>query len=141
MDLVALAEARAELLRPAARLVGVTLDVTGQGRAVVNADDIGRALENLMRNAVEASPRGARVEVAVEQGSAGARVSIRDWGPGVDQQAEPCLFEPFFTQKAEGTGLGLVLSRATARAHGGDLRFERRVDGACFVLSLPEDSA
>ena len=67
MDLVALAEARAELLRPAARLVGVTLDVTGQGRAVVNADDIGRALENLMRNAVEASPRGARVEVAVEQ--------------------------------------------------------------------------
>ena len=74
----------------------------------------------------------------MESSSKGTSVSIRDWGPGVDEEVEARLFEPFFTRKAEGTGLGLVLSRATARAHGGDLRFDRRPDGACFVLSLPE---
>lgn len=138
VDLGVLAESRAGLLRPFAESVGVVLDVSGGGRVDVNAEDIGRALENLMRNAVEASPRGSRVEVVVESSPAGTTVSIRDWGPGIDEEVEARLFEPFFTCKAEGTGLGLVLSRATARAHGGDLRFERRPDGSCFVLSLPE---
>jgi signal transduction histidine kinase len=141
VDLVALAESRAELLRPLARASGVALDVSGRGRAYVNADDIGRAVENLMRNALEASPEGARVEVVVESEAVGTTIAVRDWGPGIDEELETRLFEPFFTQKAEGTGLGLVLSRATARAHGGDLRFERRTDGACFVLTLPEVSA
>ncbi|MBL9109054.1 MAG: HAMP domain-containing histidine kinase [Myxococcales bacterium] len=138
VDLGALAKARAELLEPFAQSRHVTLDVSGQGRGIVNADDIGRALENLLRNAIEASPPGSRVEIQVAAAPSGATVSVRDWGAGIDEDAEARLFEPFFTQKSEGTGLGLVLSRATARAHGGDLRFERQPDGACFVLSLPE---
>lgn len=138
VDLGALARSRAELLRPYAQTHDVTLEVRGEARGVVNADDIGRALENLLRNAIEASPAGSRVEVVVAKAPSGVTVSIRDWGAGIDQDAEARLFEPFFTQKSEGTGLGLVLSRATARAHGGDLRFERPTDGACFVLSLPE---
>jgi signal transduction histidine kinase len=147
VDLGSLARTRAEMLGPFAEARGVSLDVSGHARAWVNADDIGRALENLLRNAIEASAPGSRVEVRVasaEPGAAGARtsptstVSIRDWGAGIDEDVESRLFEPFFTQKSEGTGLGLVLSRATARAHGGELRFERKADGACFVLSLPE---
>ncbi|HET6923724.1 MAG TPA: ATP-binding protein, partial [Anaeromyxobacteraceae bacterium] len=65
-------------------------------------------------------------------------VAVRDSGPGIAPEARARLFEPFFTTKPTGTGLGLTVSRAIARAHGGDIEV-RNVEsgGALFALRVP----
>ena len=66
------------------------------------------------------------------------RVEVEDTGPGIDEAAAARLFEPFFTTKDRGTGLGLAVSRAIARAHGGDVTGETLDGGgARFTLRLP----
>jgi signal transduction histidine kinase len=65
-------------------------------------------------------------------------VTVRDSGSGLDAEARERLFEPFFTNKPRGTGLGLAVSQAIARAHGGEIVAEPPAQGgACFTLRLP----
>ena len=69
---------------------------------------------------------------------ASVEVSVADSGPGIKAEASGRLFEPFFTTKPAGTGLGLAVSRAIARAHGGDiLAGTSTLGGALFTLRLP----
>jgi signal transduction histidine kinase len=133
----ALARARAEGLAPWAGLRGVTIRVTGEASAAADPDGLARALDNLLRNAVEASPSGAEVTAHVEDVAGGLRVTVEDRGPGVPAGRAGELFEPFFTTKADGTGLGLAISRAIARAHGGDVVYGREGAVTRFVLTLP----
>ena len=90
-----------------------------------DADQLEQLLINLVRNAVDASmeTRGA-VEVGWQQNNGQVEVWIRDEGPGLASTAN--LFVPFFTTKAQGSGIGLVLSRQIAEAHGGTLTLENR---------------
>lgn len=94
---------------------------------MVRGDDVQleQLLINLVRNAVDASmeTRG-KVEVGWQQKNGNLEVWIRDEGPGLANTAN--LFVPFFTTKAEGSGIGLVLSRQIAEAHGGTLTLENR---------------
>ena len=77
-----------------------------------------------------------RVRLSAEGDS--IRFSVTDSGAGIDPAAEARLFEPFFTTKDRGTGLGLAVSRAIARAHGGDvLATNEGRGGATFTLLLP----
>jgi signal transduction histidine kinase len=70
------------------------------------------------------------------------RVEVEDSGPGIAEAAQARLFEPFFTTKDRGTGLGLAVSRAIARAHGGDVTGESMAGGgARFTLRLPRGAA
>jgi signal transduction histidine kinase len=63
---------------------------------------------------------------------------VEDDGPGLAEEAASRLFEPFFTTKDKGTGLGLAVSRAIARAHGGDITLSPAPGkGAIFTLVLP----
>jgi nitrogen fixation/metabolism regulation signal transduction histidine kinase len=107
---------------------------------VVQGDDVQleQLLINLVRNAVDASmeTRG-RVEVGWQQKNGQVEVWIRDEGPGLASTAN--LFVPFFTTKAEGSGIGLVLSRQIAEAHGGTLTLENRqqLRGCEARLRLP----
>ncbi len=84
-----------------------------------------QVLDNLLRNAIEASPRGADVEVDV----ADARVEIRDRGPGVPPAVVARLYEPFVTGRAQGTGLGLAVARRIVVALGGELSHVSRNGG------------
>jgi two-component system nitrogen regulation sensor histidine kinase NtrY len=107
---------------------------------VIQGDDVQleQLLINLVRNAVDASmeTRGC-VEVGWQQKNGAVEVWIRDEGPGLASTAN--LFVPFFTTKAEGSGIGLVLSRQIAEAHGGTLTLENRqqLRGCEARLRLP----
>jgi signal transduction histidine kinase len=137
----ALVERRAGLLRPWAEERGVRIEVTGDASADVDVDAVARAVDNLVRNAVEASPEGATARVEVREQAGEARLAVLDRGAGVDAARAGELFEPFFTTKPEGTGLGLALSRAIAAAHGGTLTYDRRDGLTCFELRLPRASS
>ena len=136
-ELGSLVERRVALLRPWADERGVRIDVSGEATGRLDVDAVARAVDNLVRNAVEASPREATVTVEVRGGDEAARVEVRDTGAGVDPARMHELFEPFFTTKLEGMGLGLALSQAIAAAHDGALRYERRGETTCFELVFP----
>jgi signal transduction histidine kinase len=145
LDLGQLARRRADALAPWAALRGVTMHVSeapaGQAVATGDADRLARAVDNLLRNAVEASPGGDVVDVEVRADADRVQLCVVDRGAGFPQGKAGELFEPFFTTKADGTGLGLAISRAIAQAHGGEVAYAR--DGAVtrFELTLPRDSA
>jgi signal transduction histidine kinase len=116
----------------------VTLAVEGDARGTIDADSLSRAVDNFLRNAVEASPKGGRVRAAIEKRGARVVVRVEDAGSGVDIARAAELFEPFFTTKPEGTGLGLAISRAIARAHGGDATYGREGNVTRFELTLAD---
>jgi PAS domain S-box-containing protein len=92
-------------------------------------------LINLVRNAVDASSvTGGRVEVGWHRHGSWLEVVVDDDGPGLPNTAN--LFVPFFTTKPSGTGIGLVLSRQIAEAHGGHLTLENRGGGRGCVAKL-----
>jgi signal transduction histidine kinase len=137
-DLGVLVAKRAALLDGWAEGHGVRLAVQGAARATADVDGVSRVIDNLLRNAVQASPRGATVTARLRvDGARGAALDIEDHGEGVPPGREGELFEPFFTTRAEGTGLGLAMSRAVAEAHGGTLRYQRDGDVTRFSLRLP----
>ncbi len=101
-------------------------------------DQLEQVLINLIRNAVDASlETEGRVFVRHCQDTQNAEITVRDEGPGLSNTAN--LFVPFFTTKRGGSGIGLVLSRQIAEAHGGSLDLRNAVSGpGCeAILSLP----
>lgn len=105
----------------------------------VDPVSLGRALDNLVANAVEHTPRGGTVTASALKGATGATMVLRvcDTGPGVASGVEPRLFEPFVSGRADGIGLGLTLVQEIAAAHGGAARYVRQSSGACFEVEIP----
>ncbi len=130
------ARARVEALAPWSAERAVTVEVVGDATAPVHADSLARAIDNLLRNAIEASARGDTVVVRVAARESGVSVRVEDYGKGVVSERVHELFEPFFTTKSDGTGLGLAISRAIARQHGGDVTYSRARGVTCFELSV-----
>jgi two-component system NtrC family sensor kinase len=96
-------------------------------------------------NAVEAMPRGGRLEVTTGLDASGAvaQIRVRDSGAGVAADVLPRIFEPFFTTKEDqhGTGLGLAVARNIAEQHGGSVTvLSTPREGTEFTLSLPLES-
>jgi signal transduction histidine kinase len=141
LDLGALLQARADALAPWAALRRIRIVAAGHGEAVGDADALARALDNVLRNAAEASPEDEVVEATVSAAPGGWRVEVADRGPGVPAGRAAEIFEPFFTTKPDGTGLGLAISRAIARAHGGDLTYARQDGVTRLELTLPRAAA
>jgi signal transduction histidine kinase len=138
VDLRALSEEVVSRLREARLLDGVEVTVDGRAVARGHAEKLRQVLVNLLRNAAEAAGAGGRVEIRIGAGGPVAEVAVEDSGPGIPEELRARLFEPFFTTKAKGTGLGLAVSRAIARAHGGDLETTQAPHGgARFALRLP----
>jgi two-component system nitrogen regulation sensor histidine kinase NtrY len=106
-------------------------------RIVGHYDSLRRAFSNLLRNAVEAMDGRGILEVRVAPGAGGVIVAIADHGPGIPEERRTKVFEPYWTTKDEGTGLGLALVRQTAVAHGGSVEVrETPGGGATFLVRL-----
>jgi nitrogen fixation/metabolism regulation signal transduction histidine kinase len=133
--------------RVAALETRLTVRVGGEGRLLLwaDADQLEQVLINLVRNAADASLETAGgVELTWSSDGPGAReveIRVRDEGPGLSSTSN--LFVPFFTTKPGGSGIGLLVSRQIAEAHGGQLVLENRPDrtGAQARLTLPLASA
>jgi signal transduction histidine kinase len=124
---------------------GIEIEVQGmtdEDELLGDPEAIRGAFVNLLRNAIEAMPGEGVIRVwsVREAEPPGVRVHVRDEGPGVSPALRERIFQPFFTTKRHGTGLGLATALATVWAHGGRLRLERRSEletGAEFVVELP----
>jgi signal transduction histidine kinase len=126
IDLAVLADERIARAAAVAARAGVQLVRRGEGSAVSDPDALAGAVDNLLRNAVEASPQGGEVVVYVGAAHDGTMVlDVEDGGPGIPEARRTELFEPFFTTKPEGTGLGLWISRLLLEAKGATLRYDR----------------
>jgi PAS domain S-box-containing protein len=129
-----------ELLDAAHRLQGKRI-VTDVPRAlVVRADHnaLRHVLFNLMLNALEASPAGGEVSCRAVAGERHVAIYVEDRGHGLAAPTAEC-FQPFFTTKKNGTGLGLSVCQDIARAHGGLVELRDREGGGCqAVLVLPQ---
>ena len=114
------------------------------GRVMADRVQLLQVLINLTLNAFEAMsanrPDARRLVITGgRNGNGEIVVSLRDSGPGFPAAFGEQLFEPFFSTKAEGTGMGLAIARSIVEAHGGKLWGENCDDGgACFTLRLPE---
>lgn len=134
------------LLRSQARGAGVALDLELDGalpEAAIDEDRLRQVVLNLIVNAIQACPGRGHVVVSARAevcggGVDGICVQVSDDGPGMTAEVARRVFEPFFTTRAEGTGLGLALARRIVAEHGGRLELETQAgQGATFSVYLP----
>ncbi|MBN1830316.1 MAG: HAMP domain-containing protein [Deltaproteobacteria bacterium] len=106
----------------------------------MDPDLMTRAVDNIMRNAIESLNGKGSVLVTVRTDDAGAAIDISDDGEGIKADPVDKVFEPFFTTRSKGTGLGLAYSVQVVRSHGGTIKASNRMEGgACFTIELPRD--
>lgn len=106
--------------------------------ASMDAVKLRRALENIIKNAVEAMPKGGVLTVGLAQVGGDAVISVRDTGGGIPEEARASVFKPFFSTKPRGTGLGLAIAKQSVEAHGGSIGYESEVGkGTVFTMRLP----
>jgi two-component system NtrC family sensor kinase len=141
-DLGAIATAVMEFARAELSKGGISLELSvSAGLPEVAADEnqLRQALLNLVRNAREAMPAGGKLRVEVGRGGPGqVRMSIADTGSGISPEHMGKIFEPFFSTKEKGTGLGLALVQQILAEHGGRVEVGTPPDGGTmFTLTLP----
>lgn len=109
------------------------------GPTVVKADEaqLRQVLLNLFRNAREAMPKGGQLTVETVEAEGRLQLRVKDTGAGIPESVRASLFEPFFSTKERGTGLGLSLSRQILEAHHGTIVAEQTASGASFLITLP----
>jgi signal transduction histidine kinase len=122
--------------RAAARQLTISSTADWQ-EARFDPDQVQRALDNLILNAINAAPAGSRIEVAALRRTEALVLSVRDGGSGPPADIQDHLFEPFVTGRPDGTGLGLSIVREVAVAHGGTARFVSTDHGTTFEITLP----
>ncbi len=104
----------------------------------IDADQLGRAISNLLGNSADALPPGGDLHLGLTAGDGGQVVTVADNGPGIPPDQLPHLFEPFFTTKSRGTGLGLSIVKHIVELHGGRVHVLSEIGkGTSFTISLP----
>ena len=138
---IALAELVAKILEKqrAPEDVEVTITMPPELPAVfVDPDKIGQVLGNLITNAFQAMPDGGRLTVRARDEGDKVSLSITDTGCGISKENMKNIFEPLFTTRARGIGLGLAVSRSLVEANGGSINVESEEGkGTTFTLILP----
>ena len=147
LDLGSLVQQIADGLRPVAAERAVTLDLDLSPQAIFvpgDRDELLRAIENLIENALKYGASGGRVRVSLTTVRNEAILTVQDWGPGIAPEHLPRLTERFYrvdvveSRDKGGTGLGLALVKHIVAHHRGRLTIESQLgQGAIFRMALP----
>jgi nitrogen fixation/metabolism regulation signal transduction histidine kinase len=139
LDVNTVVERALDLYRP--RADGVAVEAAlAESLPDVNADkdQLGRALGNLISNALDAMPEGGRLAVRTAAAPGVVTVEVEDSGPGLTDEQKTRLFTPYFTTKKGGTGLGLAIVQGIVSDHGGRIHVRSEPGhGTSFTLVLP----
>jgi signal transduction histidine kinase len=134
-------EKTVELMRPELENRALNVKIKLNPRlplAPVDRTQIQQVLVNLIKNAMQAMTRGGTLALQTGEGSDGVWVSVADTGGGIPQEQINRIFEPFYTTKKKGSGLGLMIVQRIVRAHGGRIDLESHVGrGTTFRIWLP----
>ncbi len=133
------------MLRPLieAKQIQLIKKFNGQTRIWGDGELIKQVLLNILINAVEATPEEGKVELALRKGDKGEMVvEIKDRGPGIPPELMERIFDPFFSLKEKGSGLGLSIAANIMQAHEGTIKvYNNGEQGACFHLIFPSEES
>jgi len=104
-----------------------------------DADQLGRALLNLLLNAIDAMPQGGELTIRTRRAKGGVRIDVADTGEGLTGEERARLFTPYYTTKQHGTGLGLAIVQSVVADHRGRIWVESEPGrGTTFHIELPQ---
>jgi signal transduction histidine kinase len=129
-----------ELMEPQARERNVAISIQADdatAHAAVDAKHLTQVLTNLILNALAAVPERGTIDLRLVRNGNGLSIDVHDTGPGVAPETREHLFEPFYTTRNEGSGLGLAVSRELVNGMGGTLEYRDGATGATFAIQLP----
>ena len=127
--------------RPEAARVQIKSEIPeGSCISYLDPDLCLRAIDNILKNAAEASQGRGEIRICACCGDESWEVAIMDEGSGIPDDMLDKIFDPFFTTRTKGTGLGLAYSAQVVQAHGGRINAKNRESGgACFTIELPRE--
>jgi len=123
------------------RGINVHIDIAIDEEFKINVDRrwFLRAIENIIRNAIEAIGSNGHIWIRVKRVSQKIVFEIEDDGPGINPAHQKKIFEPFFSTKKEGFGIGLFIVKQVIEAHGGEIKVKSAINkGSTFIISLPQ---
>jgi signal transduction histidine kinase len=120
-------------------IIKVSVDIEeGIPPLVVDRTAIRRVLSNLITNAVQAMPRGGQLTIRISSAEGAALINVEDTGEGIPKENMDRMFEPLFTTRAKGQGLGLAVCKKLVEAHGGNITIDSRVGrGTRVKVTIP----
>lgn len=139
-DVVELVRQVCEVERPGATSRGATFALNAPGHPILARVDeakIHQIVSNLVRNAVEAVTRNGRVAVEIAPDDGGFTVAVEDDGPGIAAEIQARIYEPFFTTKEHGSGLGMSIVHSLVTLHGGSIELATGGQGTRFEIRIP----
>ena len=141
VDVARLLQETAERISPIATQAGLTVTVSPASTALAIEGDLfalGRVLQNLLQNALQATPPNGRVWLAMREVEGRAVIEVGDTGCGIAAERLPHVFDDYVTTKRRGLGLGLAISRRIVEQLGGTIAVSSEVGkGSVFTLSFP----
>jgi signal transduction histidine kinase len=144
-DLGTAVHAWATEMQRAAAARGVAIHLEGLervGQVAFHPSSLRRVVVNLMQNALEAMEHGGTLMLAGQGSAREVRIEVRDTGHGIGAGCLQQIFEPLYTTKPKGTGLGLYIAQEIVRAHGGQLTVQSTEgQGTTFIMTLSRDVA
>lgn len=122
-----------------AKGIQLKADIPSASFAIIaDGPKLKQALMNMLLNALQATPAGGTVTVTLEQRKGECRLEVKDTGPGIDPDKLEQIFDPYFTTKEKGMGLGLYVAQEIVQEHGGRLEVKSQPgQGASFILVIP----
>ena len=139
-DVVTLVEGALEVERPLADRLGIELELVVTRlpiQAPVDPAKVQQVVQNLVRNALEAGSRGGHVQVRISAEGDQVHLRVDDDGPGIPERVRARMFEPFFSTKESGTGLGMSIVRSLVSMHGGTIDIRSTPAGTHVDVAFP----
>lgn len=144
VDLVPLLDKLVRFLRPQAQESGVTIHFVQkqEGSSWTNADSVQlkQVFLNLALNALAAMRTGGELTFSLQTEEDRVLVEVIDTGTGIPENVQARVFDPYFTTRPDGTGMGLAICEKIVRQHGGDIAFTTGPKGTCFRVTLPVEA-